>query len=163
MKKWSNSLCRTSVSKHLVEDVKEECGTIIPPSSYGAISNEIKTKSDFKALEKTVKYLKEYISEGLYAAILEEQKEIKSDLKWIGTKRGQYVATINDWVQLFYSEFRAQKEFDDVFIGGHTERMVVFITGKIQGEDAFEQLMNFVNAQNPPYKLFLQIELIGQH
>ncbi|MFT5890705.1 MAG: hypothetical protein ACI9Y7_000798 [Dokdonia sp.] len=92
--------------------------------------------------------------------ILEEQVEIKSDLKWIGSKRGKYVIEINDWAQNFYSEFRSNKEFEDILIGAHSERMIIFLTGKIKGKDTFEKLLNYIVSKNPPFKLVSKIEII---
>ncbi|MFT5890706.1 MAG: hypothetical protein ACI9Y7_000799 [Dokdonia sp.] len=53
MNKWSDSLCKTSISKYLIEEVKKECRGKIPLSLLESISKDIKVKSDFKELEKT--------------------------------------------------------------------------------------------------------------
>ena len=159
MNKWSNSLCRVSISKHLIDEVKKEYEGDFFLSLLNSMSKDIKNRNDFKELGKNVNQLKGYISEESFRMILEEQTEIKNDLKWIGSKRGKYILEINDWVQSFYSEFRSNKEFEDVLIGGHSERMVVFLTGKIEGKDTFEKLLNFIESKKPPHKLLFQIEI----
>jgi len=162
MKKWSNSLCKSSISTHLIEDIKNECGSSIPLALIETISTKIANKKDFKQLKAAINYLKDDISEELYTAIIEEQKEIKKDLQWIGTKRGKYVSALNDWHQTFHTEFRSINEFEDVLIGGHTERIVVFIFGKIKNEATLERLLEYINSKNPPYKLLVQVKFIQE-
>lgn len=164
MNKWSDFLCKASISKFLIEDVKKESkGKEVPALLLESISKEVKTKNDFKELEKSIRLLKEYISAELYNAIKEEQGEIKSDLKWIGTRRGKYILAINNWLQVFHNEFRSYKEFEDVLIGGHSERLVVFLVGKVKTKEAHDKLLSYVNSKKPPYKLFTQIEILENH
>ncbi len=160
MNKWSTILCKNSISKHLLEEIKNEGNNNLTLSVFNVISTEINDQNDFKNLKEAIPYLKDHLSEGLYNAILEEQEEIQKDLKWISTKRGKYILAINNWQESFYTEFRSKHEFDNVFIGGHAARMVIFLTGKVDGKDTFDDLLTYVNSKNPPYKLLIQIEIM---
>ncbi|MEP0262430.1 hypothetical protein [Dokdonia sp.] len=159
MNKWSDVLCKTTISTHVLEEIQKECKSKITVSFLESISKDIKNESDFEELERNVKQLKKSISKELFNTVLEELTEIKEDLIWIGSKRGKYIAEINDWAQNFYSEFRLHIEFEDILMGGHSERMVLFLTGKIKGKDAFEKLLQYMESKNPPYKILSHIEI----
>jgi len=159
MGNWSNLLCKSSISSFIIDDIIEECENKIPAGLIQSLQTIVKNKEDFKLLKTSVAELKPSISEGLYEVIKEELREIKEDTQWVKTKRGQYVSKLNDWLQPFHSEFNAIKEFEKVYIGGHTEKIVVFVTGKVRTEESYERLVNYVSSKNPPFKMFVQVEI----
>jgi hypothetical protein len=64
----------------------------------------------------------------------EELAEIASDLRFARSRRGKYVLFIQNYVQKLYETLRKDSRFDDVLIGAHSEREVVFVTGQVRGE-----------------------------
>ena len=160
MNKWSNSICKTSISKYIIDELIQEYKKEIDSSILQSISLDIKDKVEYKELERAIKELKNKIREELYLAILEEQTEIKEDLQWIGTRRGKYIVEINNWQEGFYSEFRSKEEFENILIGGHTDRMVVFVTGEVNNREQYQRLLDYINSKKPPFKLLTQIEIV---
>lgn len=158
MQKWSSLLCKVSISKDIVEEVERECKES-SSSLIESISKDVKDKGEWKQLAQAIKQLETIAPTELFNMILQELEEIKEDLSWIGTKKGKYIAAINDWQQNFYSEFRSKKEFENIFIGGHSQRMVVFLTGILNTTKEYERLLDYVKSKNPPFKLLSQVQI----
>ncbi len=155
--KWSESLSKSTISDFLIDDIVNRSSAEIPSKIIESLRIVVENKNDLKQLKKGISKLKPHISKDLYVEIQDEFKEIKEDLHWVGSKRGQYITKINDWIQPFHSEFNSFKEFEGVMIGGHSDKMVVFLTGKITDNKTYQKLINYVASKNPPFKVFTKI------
>ena len=146
---------KKQISEHLVDEVREECGADFEVPSI--LEATIDSKTDMKALKDAIKAMKPRLSEDLLEALREECQEIADDLKWIGTKRGNYIMRINEWVEPFHAEFRAMKQYDDVIMGGHSSRQVVMLSGKVKTKRILKQLVKYIESKGPPFKLLLDV------
>jgi hypothetical protein len=118
-----------------------------------------KTKAELAKLTRLVAGVRKRLPEDTYESLREELEEIKQDNRWLSTQRGQYVLAINAWAETFHAEFRAQPEFADVMIGGHSEKEVVFVTGVVPAQNTFARLLAYVQSKNPPFKLISDVHV----
>ncbi len=158
--KWSDFLCKSSLSPYLIECIEEEYTSSLPDSLITSLSAKIENKNHLKAIKTHIKQIKKHISKKLYEEITEELQEIKEDLKWNKSDRGKYVSEVQNWAQSFHAELKSQEIYENVIIGGHTERKVVFVVGQVKDQATYEQLLNYIKTKQPPYKLFEKIEII---
>ena len=92
-------------------------------------------------------------------ALRDETREIISDNRWAGSKRGAASLAINDWHQPFHPEFRPRPAFEQVCIGGHSERLCVFVTRTVATRAEHDALFDYVTAKNPPFKRLTDIRI----
>jgi len=149
-----NFLVRTKFSNFLIEDIKKEIPS--EEETIDLLSIEILDNESITKVRKKIKEIKDKISSANLVVLNEELSEIKEDLKWVKSKRGQYVIEINNWYKSFRDEFRSIKEYEDIMIGGHSKIMCVFITGKINKE-LVDQLTKYIVEKRPPYKLKFEL------
>jgi hypothetical protein len=160
--KWSSFLSKEKLSEFLVDDAINEAQGRISPDTINILRMNIEEKKQTTVLKKAIKSLKKIVQKETCEALIEEPDEISNDFSWKKTKRGQYVSNIQDWAQSFHYEFREMKEFEDVYIGGHSEREVVFVTGKLKSKEVFNKLLGFIESKEPPYKLLTKILISEQ-
>ena len=137
----------------------------------GAIASEVETqlrttvedKSGVSALKKTLTLVKPLISKKTLEALNEELTEIREDFSWIKSKRGKYVSEMQDWVQTFHGDLRAQKKFDDLYVGGHASLEVVYVVGKARSDDVLDELIKFLQEKNPPRKIMTKVTIAGDN
>ena len=156
--KWSKFICKSKISDFLLDEIESELKG--KQLGFEIFTKEVESKQDFEELDKSLEDLKQVISKDLFAKVEEEVKEISQDLKWTSTKRGKYVMEVNNWIQSFYSEFRKNPDFENVFIGGHSKRLVIFLTGKIKNQELNEQIEKFIISKSPPFKILNQIKIL---
>jgi hypothetical protein len=159
MSNWTSLLVTTSLSPWLVS----ECCSHVSDSPNAAwltpLSISVETPADLKNLRATAKRLKSILPLPLFESLDEEVREIAEDAKWAKTARGGYVSAINQWVEPFFSEFRARPQFGDVLIGSHATREVVFVTGFVQSENIFREFLSYVQSKKPPYKVMTDVRI----
>ncbi len=158
--KWSEILFKSSFSDFLIEEVTEHLNNKkqnIPEE----LSMKVGNKNDVSKLKKSITSIKSHIPEDLFNVLSSELDEISEDQKEAATRRGKYIMEINDWAQPFYPEFRAISEFADAYIGGHIKEMVVFITGKVDSQDHYDRLIEYVESKKPPYKVLANVKIGG--
>lgn len=157
--KWSDSLNKTEIDDWIIDELEEDSEVEIPQALLSNLKQKIQNSNDIKNLEKTIKDLSKYVSEDTIEPLLDELEEIKEDFECSETDKGKSTLVINDWTQLFHNEFRDIKEFDDVFIGAHTEKNVVFVCGKVKNREIKEKLESYVKSKEPPLDLLFKIEI----
>jgi hypothetical protein len=153
---WRELIVQETLSPGLIDELTGKVDDDTLDRLKGAVC---KTKSDLAALTRLVTGLRRHLPAETYEALAEELEEIRKDCRWIATKRGQYVLTINAWVQKFHAEFRANTDFANVMIGGHSEKAVVFVTGVVPAQAAFVNLLAYVESKKPPYKLITDVHV----
>lgn len=160
---WSKALVRSSFSEWLIDDAIRD--------SNGAIASEVETllrtpaekKSHVSELKKALSLVKPFVSKDTFEALKEELAEITEDFSWAKSKRGKYVSEIQDWVQTFHSELRAQEKFDDLFVGGHESLEVVYVVGKAESNEVLNELIKLLHEKKPPRKIMTKVTVAREH
>ncbi len=160
--KWSKLLCKSQVSSYLLKEVARALDRNQPNSVVEDLSIKVESKTDLTKLRKTIRELKVLVPEDLYSYLEEEIDGISEDFKWGSTKQGKYVKEVNDWLQPCYSEFRLFAKYENTYIGGHSEKMVAFVTGKVDSKEIYNDLMNYVISKNPPYKVLVKVTIANE-
>lgn len=159
MNKWSSILVKNEISTFLLDDLKEYFKDI-PLNELEIISQKIINKKSLKLVKKVIIDNKKNISKLLMENLLEEISEIKEDLEWKSTSKGKSIIYINDWVQLFFTEFRLNEKFEDVYIGGHTENKdLIYVYGKVKTEADKISLLDYINSKKPELKLMINVQI----
>jgi hypothetical protein len=150
MKNWKSLLIKESFSPELIEELAEylDKETLTSLGDFRCISKE--SLVEMKAIQSKVRRM---ATEDLLEEFKEEANEIKDDFKWLPTKRRQYIVSLNEWLETFFGEFRSFPEFENVAIGGHSEKQVVFVTGKVADLPTHQRLSAFIKAKVPPFKI----------
>ena len=159
---WREFIVKETISEFVINQLRDK----VPEEHLVTLENLVcKTKADIRQLSKCVKVLKKHLDSDVYEELCDELNEIKEDNNWIGSSRGKYVLAINEWMQPFYEEFRSIPKFDDIFIGGHSEKTVVFVCGKVSTHEDYDLLLDFITKKKPPFKVLadVMIEKSAQH
>lgn len=155
---WRSFLIKESFSSELIEDLADQ----LDKETLSSLEDfKCTSKESLVLLKKFASKVKRMAKGDLLEDFMEEAAEIKDDFKWLSTKRGKYVVAMNEWVETFFSEFRSFPEFENVMIGGHSEKLVVFVTGKVADLTTHKKLAAFIQAKAPPFKL-LDAVAIGE-
>lgn len=159
MNNWKKLLCKNSISEYLIDEIEKNWQGKVNKTILESFSEKIEEKRDLSELKKSIDRVDEFISKELKRQLLSEYKEIKMDLKWIGSDRGKYIIEFNEWFQEFHTEFSTIKKFENIMIGGHSEKKVIFITGKLNSEKNYENLLEYIKEKKPPFKLLMEIKI----
>lgn len=147
---WKSFLIKETFSPELVE----ELGPYIDEGAQAALQGfRCSSKEHLTVLKGLLSQLNRKLPEDLLEELKEEAREIRDDFKWMGTKRGKYILAVNEWLEAFFDEFRSFPEFGDVVIGGHSEKEVIFVTGRVADLPTHQRLIAFIQAKTPPFKL----------
>lgn len=153
----SESLVRSSFSEWLVDDAICEANGAITSEVEALLRTPAEKKSHVSELRKGLGAVKPLISKETYEALKEELGEIREDFSWAKSKRGKYVSAIQDWVQTFHAELRAQRKFDDLYVGGHESLEVVYVVGEADSNAVLNELIEFLHEKNPPRKIMTKV------
>ena len=63
------------------------------------------------------------------------------------------------WAEGFHREFRSRPEFADACLGGHVDKQVVFVTGKVRSQQVLDELLAYVASKEPPFKLLVEVTI----
>ena len=154
---WSESLVRSSFSGWLIDDAIRESKGAIASDVEALLRTPAEKKSHVSELRKALGAVKPLISKETFETLKEELDEIREDFSWAKSKRGQYVSEIQDWVQTFHAELRAQGKFDDLYVGGHESLEVVYVVGKADSNVVLNELIEFLSEKNPPRKIMTKV------
>ncbi|MEZ5328453.1 MAG: hypothetical protein R3F19_25705 [Verrucomicrobiales bacterium] len=160
---WSKSLVRSSFSEWLVDDAIREANGAISPDVEALLRTSAEKRSQVSELKKALSSVKPLISTGTFEVFDEELAEIREDFSWAKSKRGKYVSEIQDWVQTFHADLRAQKKFDDLYVGGHESLEIVYVVGKADSEEVLNELIEFLHEKNPPRKIMTKVTISGDN
>lgn len=155
---WKSLLIKESFSTELIEELTDHLDQETLASLEGFRCSSDESLIELKEILSKVKRM---AAEDLLEDFKEEAAEIKDDFKWLSTKRGKYIVAINEWLETFFGEFRSFPEFENVVIGGHTEKQVVFVSGTVADLPTHKRLAAFIQAKAPPFKL-LDAVVIGE-
>ena len=158
---WSNSLVRTSFSEWLIDDAIREANGAIASEFETLFRTPIEKKYQLSELKKALASVKASISNDTFEALKEELDEIKEDLSWSKSKRGKYVSEIQDWVETFHADLRAQSKFDDLYVGGHETLEVVYVVGSAESNKVLNDLIEFLHKRNQPRKIMTKVTVTG--
>jgi hypothetical protein len=149
-----SSIFKHTISKYVLEDIEKLCGAPQPDLARACYSKE-----DLKALKDAVKLIRPKLDEDTRETVKEELAEIVDDLKFLSTKRGKYVDAIQEWHAGFHKEFLGLPQFEKIVIGGHVDKIVVFVTGVIKDRETFQELVQYVESKNPPFPILTKVYL----
>lgn len=140
MPKWSESLIKERVSADLFEEIpsddeawsREEKQRIrdLAFVCEGVFRSNERVKSAVAAIKKIRKGAAPAVRE-VADAVLEELKEIRDDLKFAKSRRGQFVLFANDYAQEVYKTMRKDEALAEVMIGSHAEHEQLVIAGSV--------------------------------
>jgi hypothetical protein len=154
--KWKTLIVKECLSEILIDDIR----TKIEEQDLNTLRKAVCTsKADIRKLEAAAKRVRKQLDPDQWNDLKREIQEIKEDNRWIGTKRGKYVLAINEWVEPFHREFRAITQFEDAFIGGHAEKESVYVCGKVSNQRDYDDLLEFVESKNPPFKVIADVKI----
>lgn len=156
---WSEKLIQKSIADFVIEDLLEEAEITIPDSILDGLKITVESSEDLETLNAAIEQLRDIVDEDLLISIEEEYDEISDDLEWSKTAKGQSILKINDWVQSFYEELRSNESYKDVMVGGHTEKEVIFVAGKVTSEEFLGKLKSFIDSKKPPMELLYKVEV----
>ncbi|MGR6871478.1 hypothetical protein ACU6U9_04040 [Pseudomonas sp. HK3] len=158
---WSEKLIQKNIADFLIEDLLEEAEITIPDSILKGLKVTVESSEDLEVLSSAIDQLRDIVDEDLLISIEEEYDEISDDLEWSKTDKGQSILKINDWAQSFYEELRSNESYKDVMVGGHTEKDVIFVTGKVTSGEFLEKLKSFIDSKQPPMELLYKVEVVA--
>lgn len=142
---WSESLTKISITDDVFDASlgPEETALLAPLRELcrGRVDTADRVK-EIKAALKTLPMgakLPKAACEAV-ASLKEELAEIAKDLRFAKSRRGKYVLFMQDYVQRLYRTLRQHPRFADVYVGGHTEREIILVHGKVQSPADLEDL-----------------------
>jgi hypothetical protein len=148
--KWSEALTKTTINEFIFDgkfDSAEESFVLgLRALCMGAVDTGDRVKEIRAAIKELPPTGK--LSAGAREVVRNlkaELADIVSDLRFAKSRRGKYVLFVQDYVQLLYGEMRKDARFDDVFIGGHTEREIVAVTGRVRSDSDLQALKNILH------------------
>lgn len=156
---WSEQLIKKGISEFLIDELDEHLPENKLESAKKLLSRKINTETDLKELIDAIESLSDDLPEDYVDYLMEECDEMEDDIEWAASAKGKEILSINDWAQEFHDEFRTLSEFDDVFIGGHTEKSVIFVSGKVKLETELHKLKEYVVSKNPPLEILMQVSV----
>ena len=132
--------------------------------STGLPGKNIRVLGGLPLIAHTIKEAQKskHITRIIVATDSEEIAEIEQDYKWGKSEKGRYVSTVNDWHQEFHADFRRNSAFDEVYLGAHSEHMVVFMTGKVESQKVYDELLSYIHEKNPPYKILSKVAILTE-
>ena len=156
MTQWSERLHERSFSSALLDDVAPCCPETLLTSLRAL---RIEERADLTRMRGLLSSLQRAVSPELWRALSDEAEELVADNRFFGSKRGAYVAAINDWVQGFYAELRADADWARVVVGGHARKYVVVVSGVVPDAACAERLRTFLTAQRPPHPVLWDVHV----
>lgn len=143
MQKWSKALTKNRVDSEIFEDVSEatptELARIKDLKFYceGVFETSERIKKVREIIKKKAKERPTSTIVTITAnAILDELKEIETDLKFAKSRRGKFVLFANDWAQQVYSRLRKDARFKDLALGPSSEKETLIVYGSISDATA---------------------------
>ena len=119
MTRWSELLHKRGFSSALLDDLATCCPE---PLLASLRALRIEERADLARMRSLLRSLQRAVSPELWRALSDEAEELVADNRFFGSKRGAYVAAINDWVQGFFAELRADADWARVVGGGHARK-----------------------------------------
>lgn len=153
---WRQALVQDRLSAVLLDQIRPYCAVDV----IAELARPVADKASLAALAAAAMAGAKRLPPHLADALQDEISEIKTDAKWIGTKRGRYVLAINQWAEGFHREFRSRPEFTDAYLGGHVSSQVVVVTGKVRSQQVLEELLAYVASKDPPFKLLVKVTVV---
>ena len=152
---WRQALVQDRLSAALLDQIRPYCAEDV----IAELARPVTDKASLAALAAAAKTGAKKLPSHLAEALQDEIAEIKADAKWVGSKQGRYLLAINMWAEGFHREFRSRPEFADACLGGHVDKQVVFVTGKVRSQQVLDELLAYVASKEPPFKLLVEVTI----
>ncbi|MCM8533868.1 MAG: hypothetical protein NE330_22080 [Lentisphaeraceae bacterium] len=150
--KWSSLLIKNKISKFILDEIEEETKL-----NLCELKRKVENKKDIQSLKKAIKVFKNDLTKEVHQELLDELKEIEEDHSWGESTRGQYIIELNDWKEKFHQELKELNKFHGLLVGGHSEKEIVYISGKLAADENIEEFLSFIQAKNPPRKIVVKL------
>lgn len=82
-------------------------------------------------------------------SVCEEWDRIDANPNFFAGSREEYLKYINAFVRPIYKILRVDTRFDDLYIGGHTERDIIFVYGEVETETDLHTVQQLLAAASP--------------
>lgn len=156
-KQLSSIVAKDRISENLLCEIREELNGNPITNNLAFLDNSIGSRKKLIESKKMLQDLKDILSETVFSTAIQEIEEIENDGSWNITDHSVYISEINDWASTFYTEFCGMSLFDGIVLGCHSEREVVYITGKMSNQDCRSQLIQYITSKQPPRKLLIDV------
>ena len=150
---------KNSFSEFLIDELEEHLPKPRVKNVKTLLKRKVANKKDLDELKENIKTLKQELPEDFYDYLWDEIDEIEFDLKWKNSKNGKSILLINKWLKGFNSEMRKMSEFEEVIIGGHTEKEAVVVLGEVGSKEALEKLKEFITSKKPPFETIYEVQI----
>lgn len=156
---WSNQLVKKSISEFLTDELEEHLPEKELESTRNQLSIFVESKEDLEKLRTSIAALEDKVDEGFFDCLMEDFSDIEEDYHWKSTGKGKEVMELNDWAQQFYQEFRLNEAYEDVLIGGHESKNVVFVAGSVKTQAVLDELIEYVSSKSPPLEVLWSVKV----
>jgi hypothetical protein len=153
----------SNTTKEAVSDtfpkLPEEDRAILMRLVSQKFSEPVAAKEAAAVVSKNKKAWRPILGEDLFDELLEELKEIASDLKWSKSKRGQMIIYANAYAERVYQTLRQDKRFEDVYIGSHPEKLQLMMVGKVTKDSDLQDLQKLIATHPSTYPLEIKVNV----
>ena len=168
-KKWSDALVERSVSSWLLDPEPSDTDDdrVALSELRNLVNRELNTVGDVKGLTSDIRKwgkgraLSERLKQVFDTIIFEELEQILDDIDWASSARGKFIVFVNDYVQELYrkSEFRSDPMFADVYVGAHSMRNEIVVTGAVASEGMLNKVRSIMRDNDPGIPVSYQVTL----